>query len=57
MIRDNPLGIGPGNFNQNIGRYSPDVAGMSSHSTYIQSAAELGLPGLALFVTILGNTL
>ena len=57
MLRDNPLGIGPGNFNQNIGRYSPDFPGMSPHSTYIQSAAELGLPGLALFLAILGNAL
>ena len=57
MLKDNPFGVGPGNFNQNIGRYSPDVAGMSPHSTYIQSAADLGLPGLALFLAILGNAL
>jgi O-antigen ligase len=55
MLSHNPFGVGPGNFNQNIGRYSPDVAGMSPHSTYIQSATELGLPGLALFLAILGN--
>ena len=57
MLKDNPFGVGPGNFNQNIGRYSPDFAGFSPHSTYIQSAAELGLPGLALFLAILGNAL
>jgi len=57
MLSHNPFGVGPGNFNQNIGRYSPDVANMSPHSTYIQSATELGLPGLALFLVILGNAL
>ncbi len=57
MIKDNPLGIGPGNFNQNIGKYSPSVAGLSPHNLYIQTAAELGLPGLAIFLVIMGNAL
>jgi putative inorganic carbon (hco3(-)) transporter len=55
MIADHPLGVGPGNFNQNIGRYAPQVPGMSPHSTYFQTAAELGLPGLVLFLVIVGN--
>ncbi len=55
MIRDNPLGVGPGNFNQNIGRYSPSVAGLSPHSLYIQCAAELGVAGFLLLLVILGN--
>jgi O-antigen ligase len=57
MIADHPLGVGPGNFNQNIGRYAPEVPGMSPHSTYFQTAAELGLPGLVLFLVIVGNGL
>jgi len=57
MLKDNPFGVGPGNFNQNIGRYSDITTKMSPHSTYIQSACELGLPGLALFLAILGNAL
>jgi putative inorganic carbon (HCO3(-)) transporter len=57
MVRDNPLGVGPGNFNQNIGRYSPNIVDLSPHSTYIQAVSELGLPGLALLLLILANTL
>ena len=57
MLSHKPFGVGPGNFNQNIGRYSPNYAGFSPHSTYIQSVCELGLPGFALFLAILGNSL
>ena len=57
MLSHNPFGVGPGNFNQNIARYSDITTSMSPHSTYIQSACELGLPGLALFLAILGNAL
>ena len=57
MLSHNPFGVGPGNFNQNIARYSDITTRMSPHSTYIQSACELGLPGLALFLAILGNAL
>lgn len=55
MFKDHPLGVGPGNFNQYIGRYSPDVSGLSPHSTYIQSIAELGIPGLVLLLALFVN--
>lgn len=57
MAMDHPFGVGPGNFNQYIGEYSPEVQGLSPHSTYIQCLAELGFPGLTLFIIILGNGL
>ncbi len=57
MFRDHPLGVGPGNFNQYIGQYSPSVEGMSPHSTYIQALAELGVMGLLLLLLLLANSL
>ncbi|MGD8386653.1 MAG: O-antigen ligase family protein [Desulfobacteraceae bacterium] len=55
MIQDHPFGVGPGNFNQFIGQYSPRVAGLSPHSTYIQSAAELGYIGFGLLIILFIN--
>ena len=55
MAKDHPLGVGPGNFNANIGRYVPAEAGMSPHSTYIQCIAELGFLGMFLFLIFVGN--
>ncbi len=55
MAKDHPLGVGPGNFNANIGQYSPANAGKSPHSTYIQCVAELGFLGMFLFLVLLGN--
>lgn len=57
MFCDHPFGVGPGNFNQYIGRYAPSVEGMSPHSTYIQALAELGFLGLILVLALLGNGL
>ena len=57
MFKDHPLGVGPGNFNQYIGLYSPDIQGLSPHSTYIQVIAELGLLGLILLLSLFVNGL
>ena len=67
MIEANPLlGVGVGNFPEEAGRYllvpgllretqfivvDPKVA----HNAYLEVAAETGLPGLALFVALLGT--
>ena len=49
MIRAQPLtGIGTGNFKALSGKL-----GGVAHNTYIEIAAELGIPGLALFGAIL----
>jgi hypothetical protein len=57
MFRDHPMGVGPGNFNQYIGRYAPSVEGLSPHSIYVQTLAELGLPGMLVLLALLGNGL
>ena len=45
MVKDHPLGIGPGNFFQVVGRYRPDLEGRDTHSTYFRCLTELGIPG------------
>jgi len=53
MLAANPLGVGVGNFYQNIGRYAPDQPGRDAHSTYLRCACEIGLQGLAVFIALL----
>jgi len=48
-----PMGIGPGNWYQTIGRYLPEYAGKDSHNTYIKCAVELGVFGISLFMFLL----
>jgi O-antigen ligase len=52
MVKDHPLGIGPGNWFQTVGRYNPGFEGRDAHSTYFRCLAELGIPGFALFVMV-----
>ena len=56
MIKANPLGVGAGNFYQNIGRYSPQAKNRDAHNTYIRCAAELGLHGFALLLVLILNS-
>nr|WP_198912587.1 O-antigen ligase family protein [Desulfuromonas acetoxidans] len=53
MVASHPLGIGPGNWYQTIGRYIPEYEGKDSHSTYVKCFAELGVIGLAVFLLFL----
>jgi probable O-glycosylation ligase (exosortase A-associated) len=56
IARDHPiLGIGPRNSQLVIQRYGADVAKRTIHSQYIQTAADLGFVGLALYLTIIGS--
>jgi O-antigen ligase len=55
MIKDNPLGVGAGNFLQNIKRYLPRIGDRDAHSTYIRCAAEMGLHGFALLLALILN--
>ena len=50
MVSSQPLGIGPGNWYQTIGRYIPEYEGKDSHSTYVKCFAELGVIGFAVFL-------
>ena len=53
MVSSHPLGIGPGNWYQTIGRYIPEYVGKDSHNTYIKCLAELGLLGMAVFFLLM----
>jgi O-antigen ligase len=55
MVADHPLGVGPGNFYQHIGRYIPEYAGKDAHNTYVRCFTELGLQGGAVFLLLIGN--
>lgn len=55
MLMDHPLGVGAGNFYQNIGRYSPNNPGRDAHNTFVRCFGELGFPGIAVFLLLLGN--
>jgi O-antigen ligase len=62
---DHPLlGVGPGNFQRAEGTLSPfahrqqygvGVLWSAPHNTFVQVGAELGIPGLALFVAMIGS--
>lgn len=56
MIRDHPLiGVGAGRFKSDSTIYTPDLAGGNiAHNTYINVAAELGVPMCLVFMSILG---
>ena len=59
MAVENPLtGVGPGGFEAALQDYGPQVAFLwdyvgSAHNTYIQVAAETGVPGLLAFLVLL----
>lgn len=55
MWLDHPMGVGPGNFYQNIGRYVPAYGGKDAHNTYIRCLTETGLVGFVVFVSIISN--
>jgi len=52
MVKDHPLGVGPGNFFQVLGRYRPELEGGDTHSTYFRCLTELGIPGFLFFLGI-----
>ena len=60
MIRSQPLfGVGLERFRAEAPRYNPEIVEIAGHSyvahdTYIQLAAESGLPALALFLALMG---
>jgi hypothetical protein len=55
MSAANPLGVGPGNFHSSVGDYLPEDSGRDPHNTYVRCLAELGAPGMLLFVAMIGN--
>ena len=53
MFLRNPVGIGPGNWYQTIGRYIPEYEGKDSHNTFVKCAVELGAAGFFLFLLLI----
>lgn len=49
MLADQPLGVGPGNFYQNVGRYNASLAKADVHNTYLRCATEIGVQGIIVF--------
>jgi len=52
ILRDNPFGIGPGNFPRVIGEYDPRYRKRSAHNTLIVCFTELGIHGGAMFILL-----
>lgn len=60
MIQEHPLtGIGSGQFKKRVVGYEDrgEQAQLIAHNTYVELAAELGIPALLLFLGILGFSL
>jgi O-antigen ligase len=59
LVEERPLtGVGPGNFMQASSRYASGKLAMmhlNSHNTYVGTAAETGLVGLALFLLAIAS--
>jgi putative inorganic carbon (hco3(-)) transporter len=50
-----PLGVGAGNFYQNIGKYAPQFENRDAHNTYIRCVCELGWHGLIVMIILIVN--
>jgi O-antigen ligase len=58
IFTDHPLlGVGIGCYNEANGRYSPTLGRRDAHNTYLSLAVEMGLPGLLLWLGLVGSVL
>ena len=57
MFMAHPLGVGPGNFYQEIGNYAVNHPHRDAHSAFIRCAGELGVLGIVLFSALIINAL
>jgi O-antigen ligase len=58
IFKDHPLiGVGIGCYQEANDRYAPELGKRDAHSTYMALAAELGLPGLLLWLGLVGSVL
>lgn len=63
MLKDYPLGVGGGGFKYYSPIYAPQIAekaggaGLVVHNTFLQTATEWGVQGLALFLLFIAGTI
>src|SRR5882762_1183319 len=58
IIADHPvLGVGLGGYARANAEYSPALGPRDTHNTYVNVAAETGIPGLLIFLVLVGNVL
>lgn len=58
IAKDNPLfGVGLGVYPYANAKYSPELGARDTHNTYLNLAAEVGLPGLLLWCALMFSTL
>jgi len=51
------LGVGIGCYNDATARYAPALGPRDAHNTYLSLAAEMGVPGLLLWLGLVGSVL
>jgi putative inorganic carbon (HCO3(-)) transporter len=51
------LGVGIGCYNEANARYAPQLGERDAHNTYVSLAAEMGLPGLLLWLGLVGSVM
>lgn len=59
MFAAHPLGVGAGNFYQNIGNYTEggQYPNMAAHNTFLQCPCELGIQGAIVFLALIACAL
>jgi O-antigen ligase len=58
IAASNPvLGVGIGGYLEANERYAPQLGAHDAHNTYVSLAAEMGLPGLLLWLGLVGSVL
>jgi putative inorganic carbon (hco3(-)) transporter len=58
IAASNPvLGVGIGGYLEANARYAPQLGAHDAHNTYVSLAAEMGLPGLLLWLGLVGSVL
>lgn len=55
MFQDNPMGVGPNNFETAVSRYDPRIIRRDAHSTYVTCYSENGILGILIFLYIVGS--
>ena len=55
MASDYPFGLGVGNYERLVGRYSTEYEGKDTHNTYLRCLAEVGFQGLLVLLLLIAN--